>query len=120
VRHSFIKTALRKPAFFAVLMAVSVFFTACGGHKQAKVQIPAPPPIQEPPPQSKPQQKPLPPTTEAKVQPPKTVEIPSPSATEEEEEKAEEEKTTASVPPDAKAILKKPEWPVGTGHRSTI
>jgi rare lipoprotein A len=105
VRYSFIKTALGKPTFFAVLIAVSVFLTACGGHKQAKVQIPAPPPIQEPPPQSKPQQKPLPPTTEAKVQPPKTVEIPSPSATEEEEEKAEEEKTTASVPPDAKAIF---------------
>lgn len=95
----------RQPAFFAVIVALSLFLSACGGgHKKTTVKVQPPPPIQEPPPQAKPKPKSPPPDIEAKT-PTKTVEPPSLPAKEEEEERAEEEKTAASVPADAKPLF---------------
>jgi len=88
---------------FAVVAALSLLLSACGGgHKQVAVKTPPPPPIQEPQPQAKP--KPLPPVPETKTET-KTVEPPKPTVSEDEEEKAEEEKTAAAVPPDAKPLF---------------
>jgi rare lipoprotein A len=96
----------KKAAFFAVLAALSLFVSACGGgHKQAKVQVPAPPPIQEPPPQTKPQPKTLPPSTEAKTETKPPIIQPPSTQAEEEEEKVEEAKEAAAVPPDAKPLF---------------
>jgi len=93
----------RNSAIFAVVTALSLLLSACGGkHKQATVKVPPPPPIQAPqPPQIKPIPKPLPRDAETK-----TAESPNtPAATDEEVEKAEEAKEAASVPPDAKPLF---------------
>jgi rare lipoprotein A len=91
----------KNTAVFAAVAALSLLLSACGNHKKVAVNIPPPPPIQEPqPPTVKPNPKPVSPDTQTK-----TVEPPAASSNEEEIEKAEEEKTAASVPPDAKPLF---------------
>lgn len=93
----------RNTALFAVVAALSLLLSACGGgHKQVAVNTVPPPPIQQPQPEVKP--KPLPPAPESKNET-KTIEPPQPTVAEEEEEKAEEEKEAAAVPPDAKPLF---------------
>jgi rare lipoprotein A len=102
VNHSVNTTVFRRQhtAFFAVITALVLLLTGCGGHKKVAVKTPPPPPVQQPQPEIKP--KPLPPAPEPKT---KTVEPSKPTVSEEEEEKAEEEKEAAAVPPDAKPLF---------------
>jgi peptidoglycan lytic transglycosylase len=84
IRRNFGAIAL--VAFACLLLA------GCGGHKQARVNVPSPPPIAPAPPQKQ--------TPPAEAQAPKTT--PAPPAAEEE---TEEETEALSVPPDAKPLL---------------
>ena len=88
---------------FAVILAIfiSLVLVGCGGHKQAKVSVPAPPQIETPQTQA-PQ---TPSETEAKKTESEKVPIIKKVPTDEEEEDAEEAKEASAVPPDAKPIL---------------
>ncbi len=89
----------------AVLLALSLFalisfLTACGGHKQVKTSVPAPPPIQQPPAATPKPAEPEPQKPELAETTPKP-----PALTEEEIERAEEAKEASAVPPDAKPVF---------------
>ena len=79
-----------------LLALISLLTAGCGGHKHAKVSVPAPPPIQQPPAGTTP--KPPEPETQTTVAP----KPPAPS--EEEVERAEEAKEASAVPADAKPL----------------
>ena len=77
---------------FLMLLIGCLTLAACGGHKQARVNVPPPPPIASPPTQSSPSP---PPSAQRPPKPSESV----PSESEEGTERA------FSLPPDAKPIL---------------